>query len=608
MHANHSRLLRPGPCLLALILLSSPTISDEPSAAEKKLAAALAKAPDAQRLAGDDPLGRFQLAPPQSPVKLTWHRDKGQVRSVEVQTHGKPEQIWSYQLAATTDKPIRKGDTLFVTFRLRARGDKPSADAMTEFVIERNAQPHEKLVTLSAYATTEWRRFSQAARAPMSLKADQISLLFRAGWQDQTYEIADLQILNFQRAVKPGELPSTGSGYRGRQADAPWRAKALARIEKIRKADLTVRVVDGQGKPVSGATVHVRQTRQSFPFGSAVAAAMLTEDSEHARTYRRKVLELFNYATIENNLKWPQWIRHRQRGINAVNWLVRNDIAVRGHCLIWPSWRRTPKHLEQLKDKPQALRKAVLDHVGDVMHTLKGKLTDVDVINEPYSNHDVMEVLGREVMLDWYQAAHQSDPKARLFLNDYGILSGAGRDRRHQDHFEQTLRYLLDNKAPLGGIGMQGHFGTTLTAPQRVLEILDRFAEIGLPIQITELDINVADRQLQADYMRDFLIATYSHPSVEAIIMWGFWESRHWRPNAALFDTDWTIRPHGEVWKQLVHEQWRTDVKGKTDSTGRYKTRGFLGRYEVTVSTSGGNERRTVELDAKGRSLTVKMP
>lgn len=608
MHANRAQALRRGLCLVALVLLPSPAIGAEPSATDKKLAAALAKAPDVERPAGKNPLARFRLAPPQSPVKLTWHRGEGRVRSVEVQTHGKPERIWSYQLAAGSDKPIRKGDTLFVTFRLRARGTKASAEAMTEFVIERNAQPHEKLLTLSGYATAEWRRFSQAVRAPLSLQADQISLLFRAGWQDQTFEVADLQILNFGRAVKPGQLPSNGSGYRGRQADAPWRAEALARIEKIRKADLTVRVVDGRGNAVPGATVRVRQTRQAFPFGSAVAAAMLTEDHEHAQTYRRKVVELFNYATMENNLKWPQWIRHRQRGIDAVNWLVQNDIDVRGHCLVWPSWRRTPKHLEQLKGKPQALGKAVLDHVRDVMGALKGKLTDVDVINEPYSNHDVMDVLGREAMVDWYQAAHAADPQARLFLNDYGILTGAGRDRRHQDHFEKTLRYLLANKAPLGGIGMQGHFGKTLTSPQRVLEILDRFARIGLPIQITELDINVTDRQLQADYMRDFLIAAYSHPSVEAIIMWGFWEGRHWRPHAALFDRDWTIRPHGKVWKQLVHQQWRTDAKGKTDSTGRYKTRGFLGRYEVTVSTSAGVSRRTVELDAKGHSVTVRVP
>ena len=55
------------------------------------------------------------------------------------------------------------------------------------------------------------------------------------------------------------------------------------------------------------------------------------------------------------------------------------------------------------------------------------------------------------------------------------------------------------------------------------------------PSASTELDINLADEQLQADYFRDFLVASASHPNINGIVLWGFWESQHWRHDAALF-------------------------------------------------------------------------
>ena len=77
-------------------------------------------------------------------------------------------------------------------------------------------------------------------------------------------------------------------------------------------------------------------------------------------------------------------------------------------------------------------------------------------------------------------------------MNDYGILSGGGVNAAHQDHYEETTRFLLRNKVLLGGLGFQGHFRMPLTPPSTVLRLLDRYAKLKLPIKITEFYVDVA--------------------------------------------------------------------------------------------------------------------
>ena len=154
---------------------------------------------------------------------------------------------------------------------------------------------------------------------------------------------------------------------------------------------------------------------------------------------------------------------------------------------------------------------------------------------------------------------------------------------------------------------MQAHFGDQLTSPMDLLAIYDRFAALGVPIRITELDINVADEKLQADYFRDFLITSFSDPEINGILLWGFWAKEHWRPDAALFRRDWSVKPNGKVWKDLVLGKWRTNVDGTTEGDGTFSTRGFLGDYEVTVSAGGEVRTVKISLGHKGCAVVVGM-
>ncbi len=411
------------------------------------------------------------------------------------------------------------------------------------------------------------------------------------------------------RVAAAAARPPVPTTYDGRKPDAPWRKAAAQRIETIRKGDLTVAVVDAAGKPVTDAEVKVAMKRHAFGFGSAIDARTLIADTDDGRRYRQTIATCFSKVVFENDLKWPQWEDKRRRGmmLKALEWLDKQGIAARGHCLVWPSWRRMPKDVEGLKNDKAALRRRIDRHVQEEVSALKGRIADWDVINEPFWNHDAMDVCGKEVMAEWYKTAHRADPATILYLNDQNILAGGGTDRKHQDHYEQTIRTLRKEQAPLGGLGMQCHFGGNLTPPARLVAVLDRFAAFGLPIQVTEFDINTKDRGLQADYMRDFLTTLFSHPKVEGILMWGFWAGRHWRPEAALFDRDWTPRPHAKAWKDLVLKTWWTNATGRTDARGRFTTRGFLGDYQVTATAGGKTGAVRTALTKPGTTVTVRI-
>lgn len=362
-----------------------------------------------------------------------------------------------------------------------------------------------------------------------------------------------------------------------------WRAAADERIERIRKGELVIEVARRDGRPAAGIPLEVRMTRHAFGWGTAVAGRLLLAEGQDAERYRRALLDNFNMAVLENDLKWPQWERDRQTALGALQWLHAHGITrVRGHTLVWPGWRWLPPGLKDAAGNPAALRQRVLDHIRDEVSATRGLVEDWDVVNEPYTNHDLLDILGREEMVGWYEAAREYDPRPVLYLNDFNIIEAGGRDVKHRQHFHETIRFLLDRGAPLGGIGIQGHFREP-TPPEQILEILDLFSEFNLPIRITEFDFETRDEQLQAEFTRDFLTVCFSHPRVDAFLMWGFWEGRHWRPDGAMLRKDWSEKPSYRVWRELVHGRWRTEASGVTDSAGVFRLRAFRGEYEVRI-------------------------
>jgi len=136
--------------------------------------------------------------------------------------------------------------------------------------------------------------------------------------------------------------------------------------------------------------------------------------------------------------------------------------------------------------------------------------------------------------------------------------------------------------------------------------VLDRYQkQFNLPVRMTEFDVWTFDEELQADFTRDFLILSFSHPSVVGVQLWGFWEPTHWRPPAAMYRTDWSEKPNALVYKSLVLDQWRTRLTGATDPKGQYAGRGFHGDYVAIVEAGGKRVEHPFTLKAGARALVL---
>ena len=534
-------------------------------------------------------------------------------QAVRVRTIVRPQRDYEVQLIAPSVAAVTQGDVCLLRFWLRAADTThESGEARARVYFQKASSDWHKIVDYAASAADQWKRFDVPFVAGRSYPAGQAALGVALGYKPQTVEIAGIRLLNFGRGAKLRDLPRTKQTYAGSEPDAAWRAEAEKRIDQHRKADLTVRVLDAEGKPLAGADVAVRMKRHAFGFGSAVVLYMVASPGEENDLYRKRIFELFNRVVNENDLKWPAWESQwgrpysKEKSIAALKLLREKGFYVRGHCLVWPAWRHVPGELQKLKNDPAALRKAVREHIVEETTATKGLIDEWDVMNEPFSNHDLMDVCGKDVMVEWWKAARSVLPEARLYVNDYAILAAGGDTATaHQQHYEETIRYLLDQGAPLGGIGLQSHFRSP-TPPETVWKLLDRFAKFNLPMSITEFDFPGDDEELQARYTRDFMTAVFAHPGVDGFVMWGFWEGRHWRPDCAMFRRDGSIKPNGEAYKELVFKRWWTDADGQTAADGAYKVRGFLGDYEVTVSSYSLRKTEAAKLDKPGSTLTVK--
>jgi GH35 family endo-1,4-beta-xylanase len=249
----------------------------------------------------------------------------------------------------------------------------------------------------------------------------------------------------------------------------------------------------------------------------------------------------------------------------------------------------------------------IKEHIRDILTANRGKMAGWDVINEMMHERDYFKYMPETEAAEWFKVARAADPSTKLFINDYAMLNSR-KSPENIAKYVSLINRLISAGAPIDVIGIQGHIGRQVRNPEDVLSDLDLLAATGLEIQITEFDINTLDEQLQADYTRDFLIALYSHPSVTGFTKWGFWQSRHWKPDAAMFRSDWSEKPSARVWRDLVRGQWLTRVDAVTDAAGELTTRGHLGDYEFTVTAGDKVARQMRRLTNEGLVATIQIP
>lgn len=262
----------------------------------------------------------------------------------------------------------------------------------------------------------------------------------------------------------------------------------------------------------------------------------------------------WNQVTPENAGKWGSVESTRDvmtwDALDAAYQLAKdNGFPFRFHVLVWgnqqPSWIETLPTDEQLAEIEEWFM-LVAERYPDIDY--------LEVVNEPL--HDppntsgngggnYIDALGGDGTSGWdwiltaFRMARQHFPTAKLMINDFNILSSTANATRYREIIE-----LLQAENLIDAIGMQGHAFSTGGSAASMIAILDQLATTGLPIQITELDIDgPTAQQQQTDYQRIFP-ALWEHPSVTGITLWG-WKPGMWRTDqgAFLIDTNGEPRP-----------------------------------------------------------------
>ncbi len=394
-------------------------------------------------------------------------------------------------------------------------------------------------------------------------------------------------------------------------AAADWRSEANARIEQLRQRDVQVRIVNSEGDAVPDVRVQVRQVGKAFPFGAAMGGTIL-RNSQFQEFFK----DHFNWAVFENESKWYSNERRAGQDDYAVAdamfaWCQANGIPVRGHCVFWEPEKWQMRWVRPLSG--DELRQAVERRLESAVSHFRGKFVSWDVNNEMLHGDFFKARLGESIWPWMYKRTRELDPEAKLFVNEFNILSVDQDFNDVQvDEYIAQIRWLIEQGAPIDGIGIQGHIWheDILAKPQVLKERLDKVASLNLPIWISEFDVADDDEQSCADKLELVYRTAYSHPAVEGIMMWVVWAGNSWRgPNAGIARRDWTLNEAGKRYEALMSE-WSTQTSGDTDTQGVFAFRGFHGDYEIVATPQQGDavtHSLEVSPGAEAQTATVQL-
>lgn len=296
---------------------------------------------------------------------------------------------------------------------------------------------------------------------------------------------------------------------------------------------------------------------QMVSIGTAAEPNPIRTDPMYAEILARD----FNMLATENAFKMglmrPTEDSYRFEDTDfLVDFAEMNGMDVRGHTLIWH--QQLPDWLSNGTYTREELLTIMEEHVTTVVSRYRGRVDAWDVVNEAVEGDGslrqsiFLQTIGPEYIEYAFRWAAAADPEARLFYNDFGA-DGLG---VKSEGVYRLMESLLAKRVPVHGIGLQMHttIGDT-PDPEDVRRNMDRLAQLGLEIHVTEMDVRLNDEmgdldtqlQLQAQTYRSIAEVCIQHPACTAFVTWGFSDSnyaRAGRPDTPLlFDANYVPKP-----------------------------------------------------------------
>lgn len=278
--------------------------------------------------------------------------------------------------------------------------------------------------------------------------------------------------------------------------------------------------------------------------GILIGSAVAVEPLKNNPKYSNLIVQEFNLITPENAMKWGSL--SQDRGIYnfedaefLVDFAQKNKQKVHGHVLVWD--KQLPKWLIKGSSSKAELRKILKEHIHTVVTHFKGRIEAWDVVNESLESEGSKldkryfwyEKLGPEYIELAFQLAHEADPNAILFYNEWGAEDLGEKS----DGMFKLISELTNRKVPINAVGLQMHTGLGFSPKAKdVVQNINRYIDMGLKVYITEMDVRIQygkgslqeKLEEQAKIYLEIIEKVISQTQIEGIIFWGLDDSHSW--------------------------------------------------------------------------------
>jgi len=409
--------------------------------------------------------------------------------------------------------------------------------------------------------------------------------------------------------------------------------RGLQDVEKNRKGDVALRIVDSKGTPIVGADIAISQVTHDFMFG------VLVEGKADLRAYEKFIEAGINHVLLSFlwNQVEPSAGRYdfSRNPISEITSLRRKGIRLGGVGLIalepGPSaWETGLLDLsfEQFKNK-------VYEHIYKVVNLYLGCVDYWCIVSNPYSEEQILGFVGEQridLIKTGAAAAKSADPRIQILVyvdNICGCLTANQLERNYKHSVDPyTCLFQLDTQGiNHDGIALCLIYGSVDEFPETyakysssetpqpfrdlasISRILDWYSTLSRPIYITEFNVpgsfrsNLGywhrrswDEELKVEWMKKFYTIAFSKPLVREITYRTARDQPYQTAQRGLLSASYAPRESFYALKRLITEDWTTRLNTKTDAEGRAEFRGFSGDYQITIKTGDSKINYTIHV------------
>ena len=420
-------------------------------------------------------------------------------------------------------------------------------------------------------------------------------------------------------------------------------------IEANRKGWLKLRFTDEAGNPLENVRVKLEQKTHDFKFGCNLFMLDELETKEKNDKFKEMYPQLFNLATLPfywANLELePGQLRFDKNSVKnyrrpapdlCIEYCKEHNIEPKLHCLVYDQW--SPKWLP---DDAQEIKRLLDNRIAQIAERYADQIPSMEVINETQCSY----ITGKDDrkstpfflepdIIEWsFDHARRYLPTNKLIINEATGHVWGNRYKYTRSAYYLQIQRALEKGATIDSIGMQYHQFHTREAeaeqavylldPKRLYEVMDTYARLNLPMQVTEVTASAfshlpEDEYVQAEMLRNLYRIWFSHPSMEAIVYWnmvdgyaayaeaGDMTSGENKYHGGLLRFDMSKKPAWEVLDQLINHDWHTSVDNIYGATADVK--GFYGTYELTAIANGKECKQTIHLKKGGKNdITITL-